>query len=123
MTNLEQVEPQDQVDIDYQVNQVENAIFFNDNQPQRDNRFRCYEYSIFLFYKTNRINLDINLVNNWMTSGEWELGNYIVVQYDGRGPLSNVYENYNIIKNEMDRLKNLGQIDEYKIRYKYPELP
>lgn len=130
MPNIEQeqINPQNQIDEDYQLYQIEHNIFYNGDEPQRDNRFRCYEYSLFLFYKVNvnisiRDEVDNHLMNNWRSSGQWNVGNYKVLQYDGQGPIDIVNQNYNIIKERMDRLKNRGQIEDYRIRRRYPELP
>ncbi len=110
----------------FQVYQVENNIFYHGNQPQRDNRFRCYEYAIFLFYKCNNIltrHFENNLLYGYAPSGNWRLGDYTVIQYDGPAPLNNVFENAEFIRREMDSLQNSGQVDSYKLRFKYPELP
>lgn len=127
MTNDEEVNPQDRIDRDFQLYQIENNIFYNGDEPIRDNRFRCYEYSLFLFYKSNS-NIQIgditrSLQNSWTCTGQWELGDYKVIQYDGPGPILYVYQNYNILKNRMDSLQNRGEILTYRIRKRYPELP
>lgn len=129
MPNIEPDNPQTRIDLDYQLYQVENNIFYNGDESERDNRFRCYEYCLYLFYRTdNDIQSELRqlsreLSNNWTSTGQWNLGNYIVVQYDGPGPLHYVNDNYNLIKITMDRLNNRGIIDEYRLRKRYPELP
>lgn len=117
---------QEAIDTAYQVNQVDNEIFYDGNEPERDHRFRCYEYKFFVFYKLamgySRIDNPV-LEEGWHSSGKWRLGEYTVEQYDGVGPVTNANRNEMLVRSLYNSYLSRGYITEFKIRYKYPQLP
>ncbi len=110
----------------YQYNQVCNNLFYSGIEPEQDNRFPCYRFTLYLFYKSNlniSINIDNMLQNNWTSTGSWYLRDYKVIQFNGPAPMCSISLNESIIRSEMDRLLNINSIQEYKIRSRYPDLP
>jgi hypothetical protein len=109
----------------YQIEQVENEIFYDGNTPDRDHRWRCYEYSFYAFYKVSNnqnIHININLHDNWTECGKWTLGNWNIIQYSGTN-LNSAYENEVRIRTELGNMLLRGEITELRTRFSYPKLP
>ncbi len=113
-------------DDEFQLNQIENEIFYDGNMPDKDNRWRCFEYSFYAFYKaveaSPRIQF-IELIDGWTECGKWKLGDYHVVQFSGMGPLDRAFQNELTVRRQLLHYFRHHDIYEYRTRFSYPKLP
>lgn len=113
-------------DDQYQIEQIANEIFYDGNMPDRDHRWRCFEYSFYAFYRTfnnnETINLNNNLRENWAECGKWKLGDWNVTQFSGTN-LNTAFENEVIVRRVLEEYFLRNSIMEFRTRFSYPKLP
>jgi hypothetical protein len=107
------------------INQIENDIFYDGNEPFSNEENPCFEYSFFIFYKPYEISIEDefdNLPNGWYWIGTSWLGPYKEIQIGGPGPVNNLYIAEMILRNKLIHYQNDNLIESFKMRRRYPRL-